>query len=66
MATEPKNPRRVVADGKTPDELVKLAGCCFRHAKIATNADAAQNLRDVGENLLAKARRLDPEVKRPE
>ena len=61
-----KNPRRVVAGGKTPEELVKLASCCFRHAKIATNQAAAENLREVGETLLAKARRLNPEIKRPE
>src|SRR5262249_32003772 len=61
-----KNPRRVVAGGKTPEEMVKLAACCFRHAKIATNAEAAEHLREVGETLLAKARRLNPAIQRPE
>jgi hypothetical protein len=61
-----KNSRRAVAGGKTAEELLKLAMCCFRHAKIATNAAAAENLREVGENLLDKARRLDPAIKRPQ
>ena len=61
-----ENPRRDVARPQTADELARLAACCFRHAKIATNRDAAANLREIGEDYLSKARRLVPEIACPE
>lgn len=61
-----ENPRKDVARPRTADELAKLAGCCFRHAKIATNEEAAASLREIGEDCLLKARRLDPAIKCPE
>ncbi|WP_229266434.1 hypothetical protein [Leptospira sp. severe_002] len=61
-----ENPRKDVARPQDVNELVKLASCCFRHAKIATKREVAANLREIGEGLLKEARKLDPEVKRPE
>jgi len=61
-----ENPRKDVARPLTAPDLVKLAACCFRHAKIATNPEAAANLKEMGEDYLLKARRLDPQIKRPE
>lgn len=61
-----ENPRKDVARPQTASELARLAGCCFRHAKIATNKEAAANLEEIGEEYLTKARRLDPEIKAPE
>lgn len=60
------NPRKEVARPQTADELVRLAACCFRHARIATRQEVAANLREIGEGLFMEARKLDPEVKRPE
>ncbi len=57
-----ENPRRDVARPQTASELAKLAGCCFRHAKIATNEELATNLERVGRGYLLKARRLVPEI----
>jgi hypothetical protein len=61
-----ENPRKDVARPLTAPDLVKLAACCFRHAKIATNQEAAANLKEMGEDYLLKARRLDPQIRRPE
>ena len=61
-----ENLRRDVTRPRTASEFAKLAACCFRHARIATNQEAAANLREIGEECLTKAQRLDPEIKRPE